>query len=322
MRVAEAAALLLFASWAVSCSASAPPPPAAEAPAGSDVPEVTGAAGGSDDDSLGPNQLTGVLGIDKAQDLDVRVLDARGTGRLGGSAIAVGPLAMGQWMLTDPGSEYEITMRSSLMPDGIIRLNGQSALLIEPPVLGPLPKFRVFGGQAMFYMPHLPPGEVTILTPAGPLFTRGAVFSVTVSPDFQVLVTCREGAVYLTGNQNAVAQPGQVLVGDRLGRNHVYAMTPNEAQVFADRWLQVMTEEAAPVDAAALPQRLAAWKTLDGRLDPEQAQFLALWFREAKTVLGPSVPGPETWNTALLSPVRPSPWQELPPGPGLLGESP
>lgn len=315
------AALVLLA-WTASCSA--PPTPAsppADPASPTDIPDVSGAAGGSEDDVTGPNQLTGVPGIDRAQDLSVRILDAQGTGRAGGTALTTGPLALGEWLLTDPGSQYEITLRSSLLPDGIIRLNGQSALLIEPPQLGPSPRFRVFGGQASFYMPHLPPGEVTILTPAGPLQTRGGVFSVTVSPDFQVLVTCREGAVYLTGNQNAVAQPGQVLVADRLGRNHLYEMTPNEAQVFADRWLQVMTEEAAPVDSAALPRHLAAWHSLEQRRDAEQAQFLALWFREARTVLGSAVPGAETWSGSLSAP-RASVWQEPPLGPGLLGEAP
>ena len=322
MRSLRRTGLVLLAAWAASCSA--PPPPAAPAPdpSATEVSEVSGAAGGGEEDAQGPNQLTGVPGIDKAQDLEVRVLDAQGTGRIGGTVVTTGPLSMGAWMLTDAGSQFEITVRNSLMPDGIIRLNGRSALLIEPPILGPSPRFRVFGGQASFYMPHLPPGEVTIVTPVGPLLTRGAVFSVTVSPDFQVLVTCREGAVYLTGNQNAVAQPGQVLVGDRTGRSRVYAMTPNEAQVFADRWLQVMTEDAAPVDSLALPRRLAAWKALDQRLDSEEAQFLALWFREAKTVLGAAVPGPETWSSALYSPPRPSPWQNPPPGPGLMGETP
>jgi hypothetical protein len=169
-------------------------------------------------------------------------------------------------------------------------------------------------------MPHVPPGEASVLTPAGPLVTHGAVFTVVVAPDFQTLVTCREGAIYLTGNQNTVAQPGQVFVADRLGRNRVYAMTPNEAQVFDDRWLQIMTEEAAPVLSTVLNRQLKAWNTTAPR-DLETSQSLALWFRAARPVLGAQVPGPETWGSVLGAPVRPSAWQPLPAGPGLMGET-
>jgi len=283
-----------------------------------------GAGGASSDDNPGPNQLTGLPGIDNSQDLVVEILDARGTGRIGGQPIATGRRTLvhqGAWMLTDAGSEYEITLRSALLPDGIIRLAGQSAFLVEPPVDSPVPALRIYGGQASFYLPHLP-ATLTVDTPAGPLITRGAVFTVTVAPDFQVLVTCREGSVFLTGQQNAEALPGQVLVADRLGRGRTYAMTPNEAMVFAERWLKIMTEEAAPVVAATLPRRLASWEAVDHRSDPEEARFLALWFREAATVLGSGVPGADTWYGPLASEVRPSVWTPAPEGPGLLGELP
>ena len=308
----------------MACSVPKPaaPPVSAADPVTADVPDATGPSGGSDEASLPLNRLTGVPGIDRAEDLNVRVLGAQGTGHVGTAAVTAGPLPMNQWILTDAGSEFEITVRSSLMPDGVVRLGGRSALLIEPPPVGLLPQFRVFGGHAAFYMPHLPPGEVTILTPAGSLFTRGAVFTVTVSPDFQVLVTCRDGSIFLDGAQNAVAQPGQVFVADRFGQSRVYAMTPDEAQIFTQRWLTVMTDDAPQIDAAVLPQRLAAWKALDPRVEPEQALFLALWFREARTVLGASVPGPEVWNATLTAPFRSSLWQRPPVAPGLLGESP
>ncbi len=315
--------LLLVLVGAISCSAppSVPPPaPTAAEAAATEVSDVTGAAGGGEDGSLTPSQLTGLKGIDGAQTVEVRVLDAKGTGRQGSSPVTVGPLVLGQWLLTDPGSEFEITVRSSLMPDGIVRLSGQSALLIEPPLAGALPRFRVYGGKASFHMPHLPPGEASVLTPAGPLVTHGAVFTVVVAPDFQTLVTCRDGAIYLTGNQNTVAQPGQVFVADRWGRNRVYAMTPNEAQIFDDRWLQVVTEEAAPVLSAVLDNQLRAWNSVASR-DLETSQFLALWFRAARPLLGTKVPGPETWGGVLGAPVRPSAWQPLPLGPGLMGET-
>lgn len=314
---------LVLAAILFACSPPKTPPPAAPAAdVAADVPDVSGPAGGSDEEGLQPNHLTGVPGIDRAEDLVVRVLDAKGTARVGGSPVTVGTLPMGQWLLSDAGSEFEITIRSSLMPDGVVRLKERSALLIEPLQQGAVPRFRVFGGQASFYMPHLPPGEVTVVTPAGTLFTRGAVFSVTVSPDFQALITCREGSLYLNGLQNAVVQPGQVVVADRFGRSRVYPMTPNEAQVFSDRWLTVTTEEASKVDRWVLSRRLAAWKSLEAHQDAEQAQFLALWFREAKTVLGSQVPGPETWGAVLAAPVRSSAWQEPLQAPGLLGESP
>ena len=161
-----------------------------------------------------------------------------------------------------------------------------------------------------------------MLTPAGPLISHGAVFTVTVSPDSQVLVTCREGTVVLAGTQNTVAQPGQVFVADGLGRNHLYAMTPSEALQFSDRWLKVMTEEATPVIARVLPQRLRDWAARSSSPDREKARSLALWFRQARTLGVPGVPLPELWNGVLATPVRPSAWDPVEPGPGLLGEVP
>ena len=325
MRILAAGALILWALGTASCSQ---PKPLADQTPVEELEvldqEVTeeGGAGGASEESATPAQLTGLPGIDKAQDLEVLILDARGTGRLGGVPIPTGkttPVTLGQWMLTDSGSEYEITLRSSLMP-GIVRLEGQSAFLVENPEGVTVPRFRLYGGHASFYLPSLPLTELTVLTPAGPLVTSGAVFTVTVSPDFQVLVTCREGAVYLTGSQNAVAIPGQVLVADRLGRGRVYAMTPNEALVFAQRWLRVMTEEAADVVAATLPRRLAEWKA--GPRTSEQSRFLALWFRQAQTVLKTSVPGSDSWLALLEREVKSTPWSSLPPAPGLLGELP
>jgi len=325
------AVCLLAALLALGACAPPPAPPATPGPdakaevATDPAPEVQGAAGGSGEENLSPNQLTGVKSIDSPQDLDMRILDARGTGRVGGVPIVNGrvtPLPAGQWMLTDSDSEYEITLRSGLLPDGIVRLSGLAAFLVEPPLDDALPRFRLYGGRGSFYLPHLSLGELTVLTPAGPLVTRGAVFSVTVAPDFQVLVTCREGSVYLTGVQNAVAQPGQVLVADRLGRGRVYAMTPNEALVFSDRWLKVMTEEAPPVVAATLPRRLTEWKSAGSRWQLEEARFTALWFRQARSVLGAAVPGPDVWSAPLEAPVQPSVWQDEPAAPGLLGELP
>lgn len=315
--------LLLLVS---GCSAPKVPPPL-PSPAASpeaDAPEVQGAAGGSGEENLSPAQLTGLAGIDQAQDLDVRILDARGSGQLAGVPIPTGKVTEippGAWMLTEADSDYEITMRSALLPDGIVRLSGMAAFLVERPLEGELPRFRLFGGKASFYMPHLAMGQITLLTPAGPLVTHGAVFTVVISPDSQVLVTCREGAVYLTGTQNAVAQPGQVVVADRLGRDRVYAMTPSEAATFTDRWLQVMTEEAAPVVAATLPRRLNTWKSVNSSWSSEEARSTALWFREARTVL-PKVPGPEVWSGPLKSSVTASAWLVSPPAPGLLGELP
>ena len=98
-------------------------------------------------------------------------------------------------------------------------------------------------------------------------------------------------------------------------------MTPNEALVFSDRWLKIMTEEAAPVVAATLPRRLDAWKTSGSRWREEEQLFTALWFRQARTVLG-SVPGPDVWSGPLQGRVDSSSWQQPPKAPGLLGELP
>lgn len=320
-------ALALAAFWVVSC---ADPTPAPLAPDLAEVGELTedpegGTGGAGSDENPAPGRLTGVPGIDQNQELEIRILDARGTGYLGGRPVPAGQqssLTIGEWFLSDSGSEYEITLRSSLLLDGIVRLSGRSAFLVEEPTATGIPWFRVFGGQVSFYLPHLPGGELRVLTPAGPLVTRGAVFTVTVSPDFQVLVSCREGTVYLTGHQNAVALPGQVLVADRHGRGRVYPMTTNEALVFSDRWLKIMTEESAGVLASLLPRRLEAWNSAVSLDDRDHTRFLALWFREARAILGSSVPGPETWSAPLWAPVRRSAWLAEAPSPGLLGELP
>lgn len=310
--------------WLASCSE--PPPPQVVVDEVSPIPEADAEVGaGGAGVEVGQSRLTGLPGIDDAQDLEVRILDSRGTGRLGGVGIPPGqpsPVVPGRWLLSDSGSEFEITVRGPLLPDGIVRLEGRSAFLVERPVGGPIPRFRVFGGQASFYLPRLPQDDLQVLTPAGPLISRGAVFSVTVSPDFRVLVTCREGAVYLTGTQNAVAIPGQVLIADGQGRGRTYAMTPNEAQVFAGHWLQIETEEAAPGLAADLAPNLVAWKAAESLGNQEKARFLALWFREAHAILGDQVPGPEVWGSALGTEVRSSVWALVPRNPGLLGGLP
>jgi hypothetical protein len=277
------------------------------------------------EENLSPAQLTGVPGIDRAQDLVIKILDARGTGRIGGTPVVAGkPTAVpaGQWLLADEGAEYEITLRSSVLPDGIVRLSGASAFAVEVPGPSPTPRFRLFGGTASFYLPSLPLGNTEVVTPAGTLVTHGAVFTVAVSPDFQVLVACRDGSVFLGGPVAAEAQPGQVLVIDRLGRNRLYSMTPSEAQVFVGRWLQVMTEGSAPVLKALLPRRQAAWGAVNVRAQPETAQFLALWFRQARATLGPMVPGPDVWSAPLGLAVKTSPWLGSPPATGLMGEQP
>lgn len=319
----------LFAWFGLFSCAPVPPGagPIEEAVAAVEVdieadPDAEGGSGGGTEEIRG---LTGLPGIDRAQDLEMRILDARGTGTVGGKPIIAGvtaTLSTGEWLLSEANAEYEITLRSTLLPDGIVRLDGRTAFLVEDPAVGPLPRFRLFAGHGSFYLPKLPQGDLVVLTPAGPLVTRGAVFTVTVAPDFQVLITCREGAVFLTGSQNAVAFPGQVVVADRLGRGRVYTMTPNEAMVFAQRWWKVMEEESAPVLAATLPRRLSAWKGARGISDSEEIRFLALWFREARSVLGNPVPGPEAWASALGREVRRSVWTPLPPNPGLLGELP
>ena len=307
---------MLLGLSAVACSAPSAPV-VSEPPAENDAPPS--------EEAPAPERLTGVPGIDKAQDLAIKILDARGTGRIAGNPIPSGlvtAVPLGSWLLADAGSEYEITLRSSLLPDGIVRLSGTAAFLVEPPVAGAVPRFRLFGGQGAFYLPHLPQGQLVVLTPAGPLVSRGAVFTVTVSPDSQVLVTCREGSVFLTGAQNAVAQPGQVFVADRLGRNRLYAMTPSEALPFSDRWLKVMTEEAGPIVTRLLSRRQREWAELGSHPDPERSRLLALWFREAHTLSLSGIPGPDSWNAVLATAIRTSVWDPLPQGVGLLGELP
>ncbi len=298
-------------------AACAAPPPA-PAPEADDAPAASGAAGGSDavEAGQGASKLTGVPGIDSAQDLVARIIDARGNGRLGGVPIPAGSgtaLPAGQWMITDPGSEYEITVRNALVPDGIVRLDSGAAFIIEP--ARQAPRFRLYAGRAAFYLPHVSLDDVVVFTPAGPLTTRGAAFTVTISPDEQVLVTCRQGAVYLTGRQNAAVVPGQVLVADTEGRGRTYAMTPSEALAFTDHWLKIATEEAPSMFRADLSSKLAQWAV---RSDTDEARALAYWFRAARATLGEKVPGPEVWGDALTAPVS-NGWQQDLEGPGPLG---
>jgi hypothetical protein len=312
-------------SWLLlllAACAAPPAPPSDTAVTDNDAPEAQGPAGGSDtaDNGQGASKLTGLPGIDQAQDLVARIIDARGTGRLNGTAIPAGSgtaLPAGQWMVTDPGSEYEITVRNALVPDGIVRLDSGAAFLIEP--ARQAPRFRLYSGHAAFYLPHVALDDVVVITPVGALITRGAAFSVAVSPDGEVLVTCRQGAVYLTGQQNAAIVPGQVLVADNLGRGRAYAMSPNEASVFIDHWTKIATEEAPSYFQAELPQRLMQWDNL--KHDTEQSRVLAYWFRAARASLGPKVPGPEVWLDALTAPVD-NTWPILPDGPNLLGDLP
>ncbi len=297
---------------------SAPPPP----PTPPELPEAEGAAGGPDaaEVGVGATKLTGLPGIDRAQDLTARIIDARGTGRLGGTSIAAGsnlPLPPGQWMVTDPGSEYEITVRNALVPDGIVRLDSGAAFLIEAAPLAP--RFHLYAGRASFYLPHVSMDSVAVITPVGPLVTRGGVFSVSISPDAQVLVTCRQGAVFLTGRQNAAAVPGQVLVADGIGRGRSYAMTPGESLTFADHWMIITKEESRPYFRAALSDQLTRWSQSQGNVEARRA--LAYWFRGARAALGTIVPGPEVWEEALTAPINSS-WPALTLGPGLIGELP
>jgi len=308
-------AWLLF----VICACAAPREPLPSPAPETEMPD--GAAGGADSSDSGPgaSKLTGLPGIDRAQDLVARIIDARGTGQLGGVPIPAGKntaLPVGQWMLTDPGSEYEITVRNALVPDGIVRLDSGAAFVIEQ---APVPRFRLYAGRASFYVPHISLDDVVVITPVGPLVTRGAVFSVTVSPDGQVLVTCRQGAVFLTGRQNAAAVPGQVLVADGLGRGRTYSMTPNDALTFSERWLKIASEEAPLYFRAELPRRLLRWTQAQGNV--EQLRPLAYWFRSARAALGSRVPGPEVWSDALTAPLNTT-WQPVKPGLGLLGELP
>ena len=313
----RAGLLLLLAA----CAAPPAPAPAADQASDTDAPEAQGAAGGSDavDTGQGASKLTGLPGIDQAQDLVARIIDARGTGRLGSAAVPAGAstaLPAGQWMLTDAGSEYEITVRNALVPDGIVRLDSGAAFLLEP--ARQAPRFRLYAGHASFYLPHVALDDVVVTTPAGALVTRGAVFSVAVSPDGQVLVTCRQGAVYLTGRQNAAVVPGQVLVADSEGRGRAYAMTPSEATVFVDHWMKIAAEEAPVNFQADLTRRLLEWDA--ARYDLEKSRTLAYWFRAARASLGTKIPGPEVWSDALTAPV--DSWPAVADGSDLLGDLP
>ena len=287
------------------------------------------------DENLTPAQLTGIPSLDQQTHLELTVLYAQGTGILTGQDRPLAPkdpIPAGNWLVSTPGSEFELSLRTPLITDGIVRLGPSAHFLLEQPNPGSSmeARFRLYTGQASFFVPPLPQNCVVVMTPSGTLTSPGGAFTVTVSPDFQVLVTCREGLVILQGSQSAAAWPGQVFQFGPRGTNRAWTLTPNQALAFQGRWLQVMTEEASTVIGQEVAERLTEFRNLSLHFDLDLAELSTLWWTSART-LRPAAPGqPGTAELARLwdqvarerrsrGPVL-SAWENLPSGESLLGD--
>ncbi|MEI8093711.1 MAG: hypothetical protein WCG80_05825 [Spirochaetales bacterium] len=286
------------------------------------------------DENLTPSQLTGIAALDEPGRLELQVLYARGTGLLAGRdkpLAAKDPIEPGRWLVSAAASEFELSFRTSLVTDGIVRLGPSTHMLLERPNPGsPVEaRFRVYTGQVSFFFPTLPQNQVVIVTPSGTLVSSGGAFTVTVSPDLQVLVTCREGQVFLTGRQSAAAWPGQVFQFGPGGNNRAWPLTPNQALVFQNRWLQVTTEEVKSVLAPQTPQQLRRFRDLQVRYLRSEAELSALWWQAALLFLPADNEFPTLaeatalWNRAALDRATSggvlAPEEGLPEGESLLG---
>jgi hypothetical protein len=287
------------------------------------------------DENLTPAQLTGIPGLDQPLRLELQVLYARGSGVVAGMGHPLAPkdpIEAGHWLVSTPGSEFELSFHSGLVADGIVRLGPSARLLMERPVpaSGLEARFRVYSGQASFFLPPLPQNQIEVVTPVGTLVTPGGAFTVTLSPDGLVLVTCREGLVYLRGRQNLAAWPGQVFQFGPLGSSRAWPLTPNQALVFQTRWLQVATEEARVLLAAQLAHKLGEFRAVERDFELSKAETLALWWGTALPLLQPAPSSPTLaeidalWARASEARLgkrgNVSPWEALPADLGLLGD--
>ena len=287
------------------------------------------------DEILTPAKLTGIPSLDQQTHLELTVLYAQGTGMLSGQDRPLAPkdpIPAGCWLVSTPGSEFELSLRTSLIADGIVRLGPSAHFLLEQPFVGSSmeARFRIYSGQASFFVPPLPQNSVVVVTPSGTLTSPGGAFTVTVSPDFQVLVTCREGLVILQGRQSAAAWPGQVFQFGPRGTNRAWTLTPNQALAFQGRWLQVMTEEASQVISQEKAERITEFHDLSLHFDLDEAELAALWWTSARNLLpaATGLPGiaelSNLWDRVararksrgLLLPA----WENLPVGESLLGD--
>ncbi len=295
--------------------------PGCSAPAKEPEPD-SAAVAQSSEDNLTPAQLTGIPVLDHPAVLELRVLYSRG------SPLRVGDtLAPGHWLVGGEGGEFELSFHSRLVPDGIVRLGAGTHFLLEKPAAGSgiEARFRVYSGQVSFFLPPLSQAQIEVVTPSGTLVTPGGAFTVTISPDFQTLVTCREGLVTLAGRQNLAAWPGQVFQVGPWGSNRTWPLTPNQALVFQGRWLQIATDEAAVLLKAGQSVRRHEWQALQKAFDADLAELAVVWWRSANAFsLSPPSELEAVWNRAVQSRRERAGfvgfWRSRPAGESLLGD--
>lgn len=245
------------------------------------------------------------------------------------------------------GSELEISIHTSTLSDGVLRVGGGTWLVFEQgdTNLGPELQVRLYAGQCGFFLPPMAQGFLEVVTPAGILQNHGGIFSAAVSPLGQLLVIAREGQVAMTAPQETAALPGQVLVIDAPGGGRHYALKPDDALVFQERWLKVMSEEAVQAYTSQWGSRLQYWTNLQqlwtGWVSSPTSSGIknlllsleneTIWVSQALTLLPPTTankPSPEALQGVLksLSKIRDAlamdPWEPAQEFPGLMGAEP
>lgn len=338
-------------------SCSDKPAPVISAPASPTAPADYTAPLPSGEENLTPADLAASKDKPSGNPLDFqgRVLYSRGAPQLyrnGSGPLDIKPDAAfrsGDIVVCPQGSELEVNIHTPSINDGVIRVGGGTWLVFEQETLAGQPELlvRLYAGQTSFFMPPLTQCFVQVVTPAGKIQNRGGIFSAAVSPLGQLLVICREGQAVLTDPQETAALPGQVLVVDTLGGGRHYTLKPDDALVFQERWLKVMSEEAALVYAQDWPNQLDQWTQLQqmwsswtsktsqvsagikNLLFPLEAQ--TVWISQALALLPSNLPGKPTpenlqelWKS--LSKARDQlasiPWSPAQQFPSLIGAEP
>ncbi len=221
-------------------------------------------------------------------------------------------LSPGDAVSTPAGAEAELYVQTDAFSDGVVRVGEKSWVVLEKDNRPEHPQLEVsvFGGETGYFIPPGHQDLISIWTPAGRLVSRGGMFTVTVSPDGEVLVSTREGEVVLEGQMTATATPGRALALTRPG-SWTYLVPGADVAQLQDRWDRVMTEQAPPFLKAQLSAKLPRLQfflkatTLSPFFERE-ALSLMVWAYESRTLApDPSLPSPEAlsqlWQKAAQS---------------------
>ncbi len=206
-------------------------------------------------------------------------------------------LSAGEAISTPPGAEAELYVQTDSFTDGVVRVGEKSWVVLEKDNRPERPQLEVsvYGGQTGYFIPPGNQDLISIWTPAGRLVSRGGMFTVTVSPEGQVLVSTREGEVNLEGQMTATATPGRALALMRPG-SWTYKVPGADVAQLQDRWDQVMSEQSPPFlkeELATKLPRLQFFLAL-AKLPPffeREALTLMVWAFESRTLApDPSLP--------------------------------